>query len=66
MLKQSTPAQRILAVDEQLLLAGQRLAQYRGGDTPSSYIVQMGVCDRLLDRRLEAMADRDAGRGSVR
>lgn len=50
----------IRQVDERLLLAGERLARYRLIGPPSSVIVQMGVCDRLLDVRLELMAQRDA------
>lgn len=50
---------KIRAIDSRLLLAGERLARYRLIGPPSSVIVQTGVCDRLLDTRLELMRERD-------
>lgn len=50
----------IRELDSRLLVAGERLARERNGGTPDAYRVQTGVCDRLLDNRLDLMAKRDA------
>jgi len=54
-----TTVEKIRRLDGQLLVAGERLARYRISGPGTSVIVQMGVCDRLLDERLNLMADRD-------
>jgi chromosome condensin MukBEF complex kleisin-like MukF subunit len=47
-------------VDMALILGSQRLRQYRADGLDISVTVQAHVLDRLLDRRLELMAVRDA------
>lgn len=56
---EATVLERIRSVDSQLLVAGERMARYRRTGPPSSCIVQMGVIDRMLDRRLHLMRERD-------
>ena len=58
-MRAGTVKDQIRAVDAQLLVAGERLARYRVTGPSSSVIVQMGVVDRMLDRRLTLMASRD-------
>lgn len=55
----------IRELDSRLLVAGERLARERNGGTPDAYRVQTGVCDRLLDNRLELMKQRDATTSEV-
>jgi hypothetical protein len=47
-------------VDLALIRATQRLREYEAAKLHNSIIVQAHVIDRLLDRRLELMAARDA------
>lgn len=55
-----TPIEEIREIDGRLLVAGERLTQYRRTGPSSSVIVQQGVVDRLLDVRLVLMDVRDA------
>lgn len=59
-LPRKTPTEEIRDVDGRLLVAGERLAQYRRTGPSTSVIVQQGVVDRLLDVRLVLMDVRDA------
>lgn len=50
---------QIRELDARLLVSGERLSRYRKSGPGSSVIVQTGVCDRLLDERLDLMRERD-------
>lgn len=57
---EQNPVEGIRRLDQQLLVAGERLARYRVTGPSSSVIVQTGVVDRMLDERLVLMAQRDS------
>lgn len=50
---------QILALDERISKAGERLARYKATDQPTSCAVLRGVIDRLLNEWLELMDERD-------
>ena len=50
---------QLIALDSQLLVAGERLAKYRVTGPSTSVVVQRGVINRLLDERLVLMKERD-------
>lgn len=55
----TTTAAQILAIDLELITSAERLAKYRASNSTDSIIVQQGVIDRQLDRRLALVRERD-------